>query len=140
MRFADCLDASFAAARIPPPLRKSFAKAGLGLLGLAALPFLSGGTSSLGPALKMVAVLGAVCALAFFALRTLARRSASAAATAPCDLKVLARASLSPKNAVALLEADGRRYLVAFGDGFATLLSNGTDASQNDTAAPGESK
>jgi len=132
MRFADCLNASLATARIPPPLKRSLAKAGLGLLGLAALPFLTGSTASLGPALKMVVVLGAVCALAFVALRLLARRSVSTS-TAPTDLKVLARASLSPKSAVALLEADGRRYLVAFGDGFATLLSDGTAASQGET-------
>jgi hypothetical protein len=132
MRFADCLDASFATAKISPPLKKSLAKAGLGLAGLAALPFLAGGTLALGPALKMVVVLGVVCALAFVVLRLLAKRSMSTSATAPSDLKVVARTSLSPKNAVALLEADGRRYLVAFGDRFATLLSN--------TAAPGESK
>jgi hypothetical protein len=125
MSFADCLRNTLKTAHPPANLKKSLAKAGLGLVGLAALPLLGGGGAFVGPALKMTVALAAACALAFFALRLLAQRSRTSAAE---DLKVVARASLSPKNGVALLEADGQRYLVAFGDGFATLLSNAPKA------------
>jgi len=95
----------------------------VGLLGLAALPFLAGGGAALGPALKMAVALAGACALAFVVLRVLARRSGAASA-GPGPLKVVSRASLSQKSGVALLEADGRRLVVAFGDGFVTLLSS----------------
>lgn len=36
-------------------------------------------------------------------------------------LQVSAKASLSPRCSVALVRADGRSYLVAFGDGFAQI-------------------
>jgi hypothetical protein len=122
MTFADTLKTTLAGAKAQPALKNSLAKAGLGLLGLAALPLFAGG--ALGPTVKMLLTLGAVCGLAFVTLRLLARRASSSAAAQ--ELRVVARASLSTKNSVALLEADGRRYLVAFGDGFATLLSNTT--------------
>lgn len=44
-------------------------------------------------------------------------------------LEVIARAGLSPKCAVGLIEVDGRRFLIAHGDGFAQLQSlDGSDA------------
>ena len=118
MNFADCLRCVDPKPGAPARLRKSLAKAGLGLLGLATLPLLAGGGAALGPALKMALALGAACGLA---LRLLSRRGRSGAAAE--DLKLVARTALSQKSGVALLQADGRRYLVAFGDGFATLLS-----------------
>lgn len=121
MRFSDCLHSALQGARLPHPLRRSAAKAALGLIGLAALPLLAGGPAALGPALKTTAALALACALAWLALRTLARRGPLAAAES--ELKVVARTALTPKSGVALLEVEGRRYLVAFGDGFATLLS-----------------
>ncbi|HEY3450846.1 MAG TPA: flagellar biosynthetic protein FliO [Myxococcales bacterium] len=126
MNFADCLKlpAPAAATKVEsksaPSLKKSLAKAGLGVLGLAALPFLTGHAPS-APAIKMVGALIAICGLAYVALRLLAKRGLAGAAHS--DLKVVARASLSPKNGVAILEADGRRYLLAFGDGFTTVIS-----------------
>jgi flagellar protein FliO/FliZ len=36
-------------------------------------------------------------------------------------LQVAARTGLSPKCSVALVEADGQTYLIAFGDGFAEI-------------------
>ncbi len=42
-------------------------------------------------------------------------------ALAEPQLQVLSRTGLSPKHGVALLQADGRRYLVVFGDGFAQV-------------------
>ncbi len=129
MNFADCLKLSTAPAAAPaaapteakpaPSFKKSLAKTGLGLLGLAALPFLTGHAPS-APAIKMVGALVAICGLAYVALKLLAKRELSGAAS---PLKVVARASLSPKNGVAILEADGRRYVVAFGDGFTTVIS-----------------
>ena len=126
MRFADCLTASLERAKTQPALKKSLAKAGVGLAGLAALPLLAGGGAALGPALKMALALAGACALAFVVLRALSRRSSRCGTESP--LRVVSRASLSQRNGVALLEADGRRYLVAFGDGFATLLSNADKA------------
>ena len=41
----------------------------------------------------------------------------------PPLLSVAARTGLSPRCGVALVEADGRRFLVAYGDGFAQLLN-----------------
>lgn len=41
----------------------------------------------------------------------------------PPRLTVAARTGLSPRCGVALVEADGGRYLVAYGDGFAQLLN-----------------
>jgi hypothetical protein len=129
MRFADCLSAPLSAAA-RPSLKKSLVKAGAGILGLASLPLLAGGGTALGPALKMTVALAGACALAFVVLRALSRRGAGSGAGP--ELKVVSRASLSPKNGVALLEADGRRYLVAFGDGFTTLLSNAAKAPETD--------
>jgi len=70
--------------------------------------------------MRTLAALAATGALAFGALRWLARRGSSEAP----PLKVVARTSLSAKNSLALIEMDGRRYLVAHGDGFAELLSS----------------
>ncbi|MGC4116481.1 MAG: flagellar biosynthetic protein FliO [Myxococcales bacterium] len=129
MNFADCLKLSApppAAApttesKSVPSLQKSLMKAGLGIVGLLALPFLTGHAPS-APAIKMVGALVAICGLAYLALRLLAKRGLVTAADKSA-LKVVARASLSPKNGVAILEADGRRYVVAFGDGFTTVIS-----------------
>jgi len=41
----------------------------------------------------------------------------------PPRLSIAARAGLSARAGLALVDADGRRYLVAYGDGFAQLLS-----------------
>ncbi|MBX5484821.1 MAG: hypothetical protein IRZ16_23610 [Myxococcaceae bacterium] len=48
------------------------------------------------------------------------RHIESGSAPAP-RLRVLSRAGLSPKTGIALVEADGRNYLVVYGDGFAEL-------------------
>jgi hypothetical protein len=122
MRFADLLPApavSSGAPRPPHVLRRSLVRAGAGLAGLLLLPLLSGG-ASVGPGLRMIAALGAVCALAWGSLRLLARRGV-AAGVAP--VRVVGKAALSPKAAVAVVEADGQRLVLAYGDGFATLLS-----------------
>lgn len=126
MNFADCLKLSAPAsapapdAKPAPSLKKSILKAGFGILGLLALPFVTGHASS-APAIKMVGALVAICGLAYVALKLLAKRGLTGPAQSP--LKVVARTSLSTKNGVAILEADGRRYVVAFGDGYTTVIS-----------------
>jgi flagellar protein FliO/FliZ len=47
-------------------------------------------------------------------------KGSGAAAVAP-RLRVLSRAALSQRCGIALVEADGRNFLVAFGDGFAQM-------------------
>lgn len=62
--------------------------------------------------------LGALAALAYWASR---RGHSPAKFQLPARLTVAARTGLSPKCALALVEADGRTYLVAYGDGFAEI-------------------
>ncbi|HYV43654.1 MAG TPA: hypothetical protein VFA20_02290 [Myxococcaceae bacterium] len=52
-----------------------------------------------------------------------ARGGAGRSFQLPARLSVAARTGLSPRCGVALVEADGRRFLVAYGDGFAQLLN-----------------
>lgn len=65
----------------------------------------------------LVGVLGAA-GLGWWFLRH--RRGGGALLPAP-RLQVLARTGLSQRCGMALVEADGRNYLVVFGDGFAEL-------------------
>jgi hypothetical protein len=62
--------------------------------------------------------LGALAGLAFWAQR---KGQGASKFQLPGRLTVAARTGLSPKCAVALVEADGRTYLVAYGDGFAEI-------------------
>jgi len=118
MDFAQCLRQA-APATPPAPGNRAWIRVALGLGGLALLPFVSGAVPG-GPAVRVMAALALACGLAFAALRTLARRSAASAAV---ELRVVARASLSPRNALAVVEADGRRYFIAYGDGYTQLLA-----------------
>ncbi len=65
-------------------------------------------------------VLGAA-AIAGIAFWFVKARSAGAKFALPGRLQVISRAGLSPKCGVALVEADGRTYLVVYGDGFAEV-------------------
>ena len=121
MNFADCLHKALETPRTAR-LRKPLAQALLGLAGLAALPFLSGASSFAGQSARVLAALAGATFLAFVALRLLARRHRVAIDLAP--LKILARTSLSPKNGLALVEAQGQRFFLAYGDGFTQLLSS----------------
>jgi hypothetical protein len=57
------------------------------------------------------------------------RRAKATATAAPAPrLRVLSRAGLSQRCSLALVEADGRSFLVAFGDGFAQLLETPREA------------
>jgi hypothetical protein len=122
MSFSDYLAASRSAKAPAQDLKGAAVKAGIGLLGLALLPLLSGSSSFTGTAARMTAGLCAASALAFFVLRFLAQRTASAASSTP--LRVVARTALSAKSTAAILEADGQRFVIVHGDGFAQLLSS----------------
>ena len=89
---------------------------------LALVQLLSPGTTS--PALgfgpvRLLVVLASFCGLAWWLLKRLPRAGASGLEPA---LKVIGKAALGPKNGLALIEADGIRVLVAYGDGFSSVL------------------
>lgn len=125
MSFADALSR----ARRPSPLRAAAIRGGLALAGLAALGALAAPTGFTGQLLKMLAALAAASALAYFALQALAARPR---ATSEPALRVVCRAPLSARNQLAIVEADGRRYLLAYGDAFVQLL----DADPHELAIP----
>jgi flagellar biogenesis protein FliO len=56
--------------------------------------------------------------LGFWALK---KRNAAPAFALPPRLRVLSKTGLSQRCSLALVEADGRNFLVAFGDGFAEM-------------------
>jgi hypothetical protein len=92
-----------------PPLSRKLIAIGAALAGVAIAPLLArGGGSSL-----LFGALG----LAAAAFAVLGRLRATESEPAP--LKVLGRAALGPRSGLALVEADGQRLLVAYGDGFA---------------------
>ena len=85
---------------------------------LAAFAQRSGMSAALGVA--------AVAGLAWWMIR--ARRAGGSPARAggfqlPPRLSIAARTGLSARCGLALVDADGQRYLVAYGDGFAQLLN-----------------
>jgi hypothetical protein len=97
------------------PRKRLLLASGL-ILGLAALAPL-GGLSGAGAARWL---LGAV-ALAGLGGWLWRRGSASPRFTLPERLKVVSRAGLSQRCGIALVEVDGRGFLVAFGDSFAEI-------------------
>ena len=74
--------------------------------------------------------LGAVCVVAWLALKLLAGRGIGKATGA---IRVVARCPLEPRRSVYIIEAAGRCFLVGVGDGPMTVLSE-LDAA----ALPGE--
>jgi flagellar protein FliO/FliZ len=80
------------------------------LAGLQGLPMVSASRWLLGAA--------AVAGLAIWMWRT----RGTGLAAPPSRLHVLSRAGLSQRCGLALVEADGRTFLVAYGDGFAEML------------------
>ena len=101
--------------RTLPPQWKAAALS-LGVLALAPL-FVSG---SAGTALRMA--LGVVAAgLVIAALVATRKRWPSRVSEAP--VQVVTRSALGPRTSIAVVEFEGRRLLVGFGDGFAQVLS-----------------
>lgn len=95
-----------------PKMKLYAALALLAVLGLAA----STQGLSVVTAARWVVALGCLAGLAFW----MARQKARTDVFKPLPrLQVLARTGLSPKCSLALVEADGKTLLVAFGDGFA---------------------
>jgi len=104
-----------------PMGRKLWAIGGcIGALVFAQLSSPTSANASLGLApFKMLAVLGCFAALAWWLLKKLPNAGATQLEPA---LKVVSKTALSPKNGLALVEAEGIRVLVAYGDGFARVL------------------
>jgi flagellar biogenesis protein FliO len=72
-----------------------------------------------------------ICALAMGGLGFWWWRQAqlvNAASRSAAALQIVGRADLGPKTGLALVEADGQRVLIAFGDGFAQVLSRKNSA------------
>jgi flagellar biosynthetic protein FliO len=80
--------------------------------------------------------LGAVCFVAFVALKFLAGRGIGRAAGA---VRVLARCPLEPRRSVYLIETAGRCFLVGVGDGPMALLAE-VDGSKVEIPAPNAGK
>ena len=83
--------------------------------------------SGVSAALLSRLVLGLLACAGLAAWLVKARRAGGHLASRPFQLPprlgIAARVSLSARCGLALVEADGRRYLVAHGDGFAHLLN-----------------
>lgn len=97
------------------PRRRLLLASGL-LLGLAALAPL-GGLSAAGGARWLLGA-GALVGLGWWLWR---RGGASPRFSLPERLRVVSRAGLSQRCGIALVEVDGRSFLVAFGDSFAEI-------------------
>jgi flagellar protein FliO/FliZ len=80
------------------------------------------GASAAGVA-RVALGLAALAGLITWWVRARGRAGAGRPFQLPPRLSVAARTGLSPRCGVALVEADGGRYLVAYGDGFAQLLN-----------------
>ncbi|WP_257979293.1 flagellar biosynthetic protein FliO [Corallococcus exiguus] len=88
------------------------------LVGLATLAPL-GGLSLVGTSRLLIGAM-ALAGLGWVLLRK-GGMAGSADAAAPEPLRVVSRTGLSQRCGLALVEADGRRYLVAYGDTFAEI-------------------
>lgn len=103
-----------------PSIKLKLLAASLLVLLLAAGAQLSGVSAAL--LARVVLGLVACAGVAVWLVR--ARRAAGEGRfQLPPRLGIAARTSLSARCGLALVEADGRRYLVAYGDGFAQLLN-----------------
>lgn len=74
---------------------------------------------------RIVLGLGALVALVLWTRR---KGGGGAKFQLPGRLTVAARAGLSPKCSLALVEADGKTFLVAYGDGFAEIQETPREA------------
>jgi flagellar biosynthetic protein FliO len=77
--------------------------------------------------------LGAVCVVAYLALRLLAGRGVGRASGA---VRVVARCALEPRRSVYVIEAAGRCFLVGVGDGPMAMLAELDAAALPVTATP----
>jgi flagellar protein FliO/FliZ len=87
---------------------------------LLALLLITGASQGLSiVALSRVALIAALFAGAILWVRSRGRSSSQP--HSPHSLRVLSKAGLSPRCSLALVSAEGRQYLVAYGDGFAQI-------------------
>lgn len=103
------------------PIKMKLLAASLLVLLLAAFAQQSGASAAL--VARIALGLAALAGLALWWLRTRGHGGAGRPFQLPPRLNVAARTGLSPRCGVALVEADGCRFLVAYGDGFAQLLN-----------------
>lgn len=75
-------------------------------------------------------LLAAVCVVGLGVWLARARRAGAASPEAAPRLQVVARTGLTARTGLALVEADGRSFLVAYGDGFAEVRSMSPRASR----------
>jgi flagellar protein FliO/FliZ len=88
------------------------------LLGLLALgPFFVAGSGA-------TAIKGAlaICAIGFVVAAGI-RRQRKPPSSGATPFRLVSRSSLSPRTGIAVVEFEGRRLLVGFGDGFTQVLS-----------------
>jgi len=101
------------------PMKMKLLAAALLVLLLAAFTQQSGASAAV--VARAALGLAALAGLAVWWIRT--RHKTDRPFQLPPRLSVAARTGLSPRCGVALVEADGSRFLVAYGDGFAQLLN-----------------
>lgn len=104
-----------------PTIKMKLLAASLLVLLLAAFAQQTGAGATL--VARVVLGVAATGGLAAWMIRARSRSGDGRAFRLPPRLSVAARTGLSPRCGVALVEADGGRYLVAYGDGFAQLLN-----------------
>ncbi|HEY8207913.1 MAG TPA: hypothetical protein VIG99_10565 [Myxococcaceae bacterium] len=104
-----------------PTVKMKLLAASLLVLLLAAFAQQTGASAAL--VARVALGVAAAGGLGVWMLRARGRSGSGRPFQLPPRLSVAARTGLSPRCGVALVEADGGRYLVAYGDGFAQLLS-----------------
>lgn len=82
---------------------------------------------------RIILIVAGAGAIAWLATR---RRASASKFELPPRLHVVSRAGLSQRCAVALIEADGRSYLVAYGDGFAEIRAERPAATRTQGRRP----
>lgn len=86
--------------------------------------------------LRTVVALAVVCALAWVALRAMARRGIGTGGLGARTLKVEERVALDARRGVAIVSADGRRFLIGVSDGGLSLLAELGPKAPQPGAAP----
>lgn len=104
-----------------PTVKMKLLAASLLVLLLAAFAQQTGASAAL--VARVALGVAAAGGLAAWMIRARSHSGGRRAFRLPPRLCVAARTGLSPRCGVALVEADGGRYLVAYGDGFAQLLN-----------------
>lgn len=124
----------------PFSIEKSAGKTKLWAIGgcvaaLALAQLLNGSHGGIGSSsLRLLVVLACFAGAAFWLIRKLPQVQGAAGKLEPA-LKVVGKTALGPKNGLALVEADGIRVLVAYGEGFARVLPLDAVGAQKENAS-----